>query len=62
MHGCIENHYTLNQKGDNLLQDQFQTRILNQSIKSITLRLHKDKNIRSNIQTVTHVLLVMAAL
>ena len=59
MHGCIENHYTLNQKGDNLLQDQFRTRSLNQSIKFIFLRLHKDKNIRSNIQTVTHVLLVI---
>ena len=27
---CIENHYTFNQKGDNLLQFQFQTQILNQ--------------------------------
>ena len=53
MHGCIEN---LNQKGDNLPQDQFRTRILNQSIKFIILSLHKDKNIRSNIQTVTHIL------
>ena len=27
---CIVNHYTFNQKGDNLLQDQFQT--LNQNL------------------------------
>ena len=56
MDGCTEYHYSLNQKGDNLLLDQFQTRIMNQSIKFIFLRLHKDKNIGSNIQTVTNIL------
>ena len=59
MHGCIKNHYTHNQKGDNLLQDQFRTRIMNQSIKFIILSLHKDKDIRSNIQTVLHILLAI---
>ena len=37
MKRCIDNHFTFNQKGDNLLQDQFKTRILNQNLYKLPI-------------------------
>ena len=34
---CIEKYHTFNQKGDNLLQDQFQTQILNQNLFKLSI-------------------------